>query len=783
MNQCGDLVTIKVQQFFERLLNKLNIHNFAIKIIPGCNKGENYSGIIANALVEGEDEQGKKILKSFIIKSASRDEGFRKLFLSVSTFNREIYVYTRVLHEFNVLQKQRNVKKYFVSYPKYYDSSMENLNEAIILEDMKKQGFQLWSRQKLLNFDHCVVILREYAKLHALSFAARLHNPNQFNEFAKNTQDAFHSAIQREHPQNGYWRQGKNVLLIIDPLKEKSLYEKFKKFHKNMNDVIQNLLGIDLTDAHGVITHGDGWITNFLFKYDVKPATPVDVCILDWQLSHFGSPALDIAQLLFTCTEKELRDKYYTTFIEEYYDAFSIFLAEMGGNAQDQFSFVTLQEHLKKYSVYGLYTAILCLLTLNSDGSEIPDKNDISKPGDFIERFKNNSKNEDVYNRRMKGDNFSGVIAKAKVEGDNEHGCKVVRSFIIKSAPRSESLRKFALVVSSFNREIFMYEKVLYEFDLLQKEINVKKPFKSYPRYYDSSMESLNEFVILEDMNEQGFELHCRRRLLNLDHSLLVLREYAKLHALSFAMRLHKPTVFKEFSENAEEMFFSVKQKTNPRNSFWKQGQNVLLSINQFKEKSLYEKFKKFHCNMSEIIQNLLKSDLTNPYGVIRYADSWINNFLFKYDRMEEPRTPCDVCILDWQLSHYGSPALDLAYFFFSCTDKELRDNHYSFLIKEYYSTFSSFLVEMGGDPTEQFPFEVLKQHLKKFSVFGLYTALLCLMSVSSSDEMSVSEINDMSKIGDFVEQFNNNTKAVEEYNRRIKGIMIDMERLGYDFY
>ncbi|KAF5285448.1 hypothetical protein FQR65_LT02288 [Abscondita terminalis] len=221
---------------------------------------------------------------------------------------------------------------------------------------------------------------------------------------------------------------------------------------------------------------------------------------------------------------------------------------------------------------------------------------------------------------------------------------------------------------------------------------------------------------------------------------------------------------------------------SHKNNDYWKQGKKILLTIDVIKEKLLYEKFEKFVTNMSDLIQNLLKCNLMDPHSVITHGDCWFKNYLFKYNICLESRTPVDVCILDWQLSYYGSPALDLVYFIFSCTEKELRDKHYTILTEEYYSMFSNTLTEMGGNPQQQFLFQTLQEHLKKYGVFGLYTALISLLA-ANNESSEISDVRDISEAGDLINQIRKNSKDDYLYNQRIKDIIMDIERLGYDFY
>ena len=53
---------------------------------------------------------------------------------------------------------------------------------------------------------------------------------------------------------------------------------------------------------------------------------------------------------------------------------------------------------------------------------------------------------------------------------------------------------------------------------------------------------------------------------------------------------------------------------------------------------------------------------------------------------------PVELRLLDFQIARYASPVLDVLYYVFCCTTKELRDEHYEDLLKIYHSSLSDFL-------------------------------------------------------------------------------------------
>lgn len=62
-----------------------------------------------------------------------------------------------------------------------------------------------------------------------------------------------------------------------------------------------------------------------MFKYN-NERTPIDICLLDWQLSFYASPVCDIVHLIFGGTEKAFRNKHYDTWLREYHDSLTSLL-------------------------------------------------------------------------------------------------------------------------------------------------------------------------------------------------------------------------------------------------------------------------------------------------------------------------------------------------------------------------------------------------------------------------------------------------------------------------
>lgn len=65
--------------------------------------------------------------------------------------------------------------------------------------------------------------------------------------------------------------------------------------------------------------------------------------------------------------------------------------------------------------------------------------------------------------------------------------------------------------------------------------------------------------------------------------------------------------------------------------------------------------------------------------------------------------------MIDFQLSRFASPALDIMFFIYSCTNESLRIQFYDDLIKTYHSNLCEIVKDFGSNPEFLFPFSALE--------------------------------------------------------------------------
>lgn len=144
--------------------------------------------------------------------------------------------------------------------------------------------------------------------------------------------------------------------------------------------------------------------------------------------------------------------------------------------------------------------------------------------------------------------------------------------------------------------------------------------------------------------------------------------------------------------------------------------------------------------------------------------------------------------LIDFQMSRYAPPVLDIVHYLFACTEKPLRDEHFPAFMNAYYETLDQKLTSCDLRLEEIYPRSVFDRQLQLYGVYGLIMGAFSLpFFISNANEVldidSVSEAiqdlsdsSDESKYQDLIEEYEMlNERTLPIFKRRILGIVKDL--------
>ncbi|XP_058447564.1 uncharacterized protein LOC131427966 [Malaya genurostris] len=320
-----------------------------------------------------------------------------------------------------------------------------------------------------------------------------------------------------------------------------------------------------------------------------------------------------------------------------------------------------------------------------------------------------------------KGDSYLSEVYRLRVvdettreaEGDKPLEVKLV----VKTIPKNVARRLTFRSADFFRNEINFYNIVMSEFNKFQQEKHLAKPFDETSKCLAAYTDGINDFVAMEDLNQFGYESASRQKGVGLPECILCMQTLGRFHALSLAMKDQQPDKFHFLVKNIEDTYYAKEHKPW-YNNFLK----GLISIakhavaQDYGGTELEEKMNKFfNCDFYD--KMVFWTHTRNQNSVINHGDCWMPNFLFRYD---DKGVPTSSKMIDFQLARYSSPALDISFFVYSCTNQELREAHYEDLLIAYHQSLSNQLRELGSNPDELFPYSELQKELHEFARFGV---------------------------------------------------------------
>ncbi|KAI5640279.1 ecdysteroid kinase domain-containing protein [Phthorimaea operculella] len=368
------------------------------------------------------------------------------------------------------------------------------------------------------------------------------------------------------------------------------------------------------------------------------------------------------------------------------------------------------------------------------------------------------------------GDNYVANVKRVIAEQNGENF-----KMVAKIAPRTGQLRETMNVRLLFINEVLMYTEVLPKLSELEIAIGIPEEERlRYAACYGTITEEFDELILLEDLKESDYIMLDRFKSLTDDEMKLILKSFAKMHSLSYALRHQEPETYADFKNK----FMKYSDVNGVAAERTKKSLEAL-------EADCISKLqnKKHKIAMKDTISKYIDLDdknssweFSSKYSVIHHGDAWTNNVLF---HLEDGKA-VSCCMIDYQLSRINSPAVDLLHTILNCTDHETRKQHFIGWIDYYHSELAKHLFEFGlkADfvcPRDQLDAD-LKRHTKALLArAGLVAFMLSRESAEAEKikaEMDKSDQGEEKMDGMFGNIASMSDKSLNVFKSRVEGLI-----------
>lgn len=287
------------------------------------------------------------------------------------------------------------------------------------------------------------------------------------------------------------------------------------------------------------------------------------------------------------------------------------------------------------------------------------------------------------------GENYASVLIRVKVIFSTG-GCL---SLIVKTIT-ADPVAKGVLTdeFNVHNKEMHIYEHILSKYKSITG-------FELTPKVFEVNRN--NDAILFEDLSAAGFSVANRFTGLDETHCRLVVQSLAKLHASSMVLNHTEPNVFQPFSDGLfnrkikllHDFFYAMLDTCAEEVSTWPEFKTITKKLVELKDDLIERGSCVFDYHEDETF-------------VFLHSDLWTTNLMFKYD---DEQSPIDIKFIDFQMSSYGSPVIDLIYFIYTSAEIEVRFNKTQELLKYYWENLSQSLTKLNC--VEKIPSEEQLQH------------------------------------------------------------------------
>lgn len=237
-------------QGFAKVAEEHGFSDYSLEVNPGCKPGDGFVSELFRITISEKGDDTKKLNLICKIAPSGMDS------FTITAFKNEAHFYGEIMPVFTEFQDKRNVprEEQFQSLPKCYATFIDEEQQryAIILEDLRPYGFQMWDKSKLTPIENLRLVMRELGKFHGLSIALKNQSPCDFSvvrRAADLMKTSFETKSIREMFRNIFDRS-------IKSLKKEQYKSIMRNLKENMLKYVEDCYEGEKTDVLTVLCHG-----------------------------------------------------------------------------------------------------------------------------------------------------------------------------------------------------------------------------------------------------------------------------------------------------------------------------------------------------------------------------------------------------------------------------------------------------------------------------------------------------------------------------------------------
>jgi len=377
----------------------------------------------------------------------------------------------------------------------------------------------------------------------------------------------------------------------------------------------------------------------------------------------------------------------------------------------------------------------------------------------------------------VKGEGFMSALVILKVEAI-VNGQNKTYNWVVKSMPREVNRAIMSLKIKADEREVNFFGNLLPALKDFLSSKGVSELLPNFCSVPYSSWTEEEKVLIMENLKEEGWRDAVNKKAgLDIEHVRAAMKWLATFHAITFSFLSHYEGGLGQAEKDFDLFFWTFNRLID-----WNKEIEPFRALGNDSQRAMFKglddqtsegKCEKFLENIIEKHLDLgtaaMKVRDFQKYKLktICHGDPWFNNMMFKY---RDDKKLDDIIFIDFQLSGYTSPALDLVYFLAASTTGELRAKYLSHILTLYHTIFVNTAQRFGVQV--DFSYEDLLDDFSKARLHGLNFAVGALPSILAEKNEDIVDMDDWAGAM--------NIEDEEIRNQKMKEVM-DQQNASFD--